>query len=82
MSPAALEPYKCTRCGHEWYPRKFDSDGRPVPPVKCPNTDCATRYWNRPRMTKAARAELVAKRTRAYHRRKRAEASSTPGSKA
>lgn len=33
---------KCTRCGHEWYPRS------PRPPRTCPA--CHSPYWNRPRI--------------------------------
>lgn len=72
--PTILKPNTCTRCAHRWFPTKFDDDGRPIRTKKCPS--CNSPYWDKPRMSKAARAELVAKRTRAYHRRRRAEAES------
>lgn len=69
MTTGKIEAFNCTRCKHQWYPRKFDERGQPVRPVKCPS--CKSPYWAKPRMTKADRAELVAKKTRAYWRDQR-----------
>lgn len=33
--------WRCTRCAHEWVPR------RPDPPRTCPG--CKSPYWDRPR---------------------------------
>jgi hypothetical protein len=37
----------CTRCGHEWRARKYDSLGRPVKPKAC--AACRSVYWTEPR---------------------------------
>jgi hypothetical protein len=41
-----LEGYKCERCSHVWFPRKYGEED----PVICPK--CKSPYWNRPRETK------------------------------
>ena len=38
--------YKCTRCDHQWVPRK-STDGEPR---VCPK--CKSPYWNKPRKNK------------------------------
>ena len=40
--------WKCTRCDHEWLPRKVDDNGEPVKPRFCP--DCHSLYWDTPRV--------------------------------
>lgn len=68
--PTNVKPNICTRCDHHWYSTRFDAGGRPVLAKKCPK--CNSPYWDKPRMSKADRAALVAKKTRAYHRAKKA----------
>jgi len=36
----------CLRCGHTWWPRS------PEEPLACPNPDCHSVYWDRPRKNK------------------------------
>jgi len=67
-----MEPFKCTRCGHTWFPRQFTDQGRPVGPKRCPA--CGSPYWSKLRMSKTDRAELVRKRTKAYWREQNADA--------
>lgn len=72
MIPTTVKPNICTRCGHRWFPTRFDDQGRPLRTKKCPG--CNSPYWDKPRMSKTARADLVRKRTRAYHRSLKSEA--------
>lgn len=37
-----LPKCKCLRCGWEWIPRIQN-------PTMCPNPDCHSPYWNKPR---------------------------------
>lgn len=41
--------YRCLRCGHEWIPRWYDKEGKPIPPKTCPNKKCKSPYWNKER---------------------------------
>jgi len=68
-----MQALKCTRCGHEWYPRQFTDQGRPVEPLRCPGPRCGSPYWKTPRLSKTQKAELVRKRTQAYWRERSAE---------
>lgn len=38
-----MKQFICTRCGHTWYPRKFDTNGNPIAPITCPA--CHSPYW-------------------------------------
>ena len=38
------KPYKCSRCGHEWFPKSVN-----VIPVICPNPKCHSYKWNQPK---------------------------------
>jgi hypothetical protein len=69
-----MQAFKCTRCGHEWFPRKFDEQGRPVRPQKCANKLCATPYWDRERMTDDQKADLVRRQTKRWWRDEKAQA--------
>ena len=46
MGRIKLEGYKCERCGHIWFPRKYDEKTEGLP-VLCPK--CKSAYWNRPK---------------------------------
>ena len=35
---------KCNRCGHTWVPRNNEL------PTSCPNPECRSPYWNKPRV--------------------------------
>jgi hypothetical protein len=32
-------------CGVKWHGRKFDGQGKPIPPANCPG--CNSPYWNK-----------------------------------
>ncbi len=36
--------FRCERCGHEWVPEDINK-----PPKNCPNKQCKSPYWDRPR---------------------------------
>jgi predicted Zn-ribbon and HTH transcriptional regulator len=38
-----VKEYTCERCGHTWMPRKQEK------PKVCPNPQCKSPYWDRPR---------------------------------
>lgn len=43
-----LDGWRCTRCGYEWVPRYYYSEGgEMVPPKVCPK--CKSPYWNQER---------------------------------
>ena len=44
-----LKGYRCTRCGHEWVPRKNSK----TEPRVCPN--CKSPYWQTPRKLKKSK---------------------------
>ncbi len=44
-----LDELTCLRCGHKWKPRNNQ------PPKVCPNPDCKSPYWDRPRKNKGAK---------------------------
>jgi len=46
-----MEGLRCTRCGHEWIPR------REWHPFVCPK--CKSPFWDRERMVRGFRAEAV-----------------------
>lgn len=56
----------CERCGHEWVATRIGPDGKPILPKSCANKACHSPYWNKPRMTKKARAKASSERTAAY----------------
>jgi hypothetical protein len=39
-------PLKCVRCGYTWYPRQGKI------PKSCPNRDCRSLSWNKPKLPK------------------------------
>lgn len=43
-----IEPVKCQKCGHEWYPR-IKSDGTITIPTSCAIPGCRNRLWWRKR---------------------------------
>jgi predicted Zn-ribbon and HTH transcriptional regulator len=49
LTTLKLKGYRCTRCGHEWVPRK----NRATEPRVCPR--CKSPYWNRPRKLKKSK---------------------------
>ena len=87
-TPAPRAPYPekgrvfrwgpCTRCGHEWYPGKFDERGIPVKPKSC--SACHSAYWSEPRQRapKTPRAAMAA--VKAASKSAAAAASSIPAS--
>ena len=46
-----VDGYRCTRCGHEWLPRKDEK------PRVCPR--CKSPFWDRERTLVAYRADVV-----------------------
>jgi hypothetical protein len=42
--PITIMGYRCERCGHEWIPKQLGKE-----PKVCPNQNCHSPYWNRPR---------------------------------
>ena len=40
--PITVMGFRCDRCGHEWIPKRSDSE-----PKVCPK--CKSPYWNQPR---------------------------------
>jgi len=49
MGRIKLEGYKCERCGHVWFPRKYDEKTLGLP-ILCPK--CKSAYWNKPKVSK------------------------------
>lgn len=54
-----LEKITCLRCGHAWYPRRFDEQGEPEIPKQCPS--CHSGAWDRPSSRGSKETENVAK---------------------
>lgn len=50
MTNITIPQYQCTRCNHQWIPRK------PNRPLACPN--CNSRVWNKPRANKTEPARV------------------------
>ena len=44
IKKTAVSVLKCLRCGHEWYPRRFEK------PKVC--SKCNSPYWNKKRVMK------------------------------
>lgn len=46
MKKIKIQKLKCERCEWTWIPRKEEL------PKTCPNPDCRSPYWDRPRKNK------------------------------
>lgn len=46
-----VEELTCLRCGNRWHPRIIN--GKVTIPSTCPDKDCRSPYWNKPRQDKA-----------------------------
>ena len=42
-----LKELECLRCGWKWWPRP--KNGKVEEPKTCPNPECRSPYWDRPR---------------------------------
>jgi DNA-directed RNA polymerase subunit RPC12/RpoP len=47
MGRINLKGYKCERCGHTWFPRKYN-EATEGPPILCPK--CKSAYWDKPKL--------------------------------
>ena len=43
-----IPAYECQQCGHRWPPR-HSRQKEPGRPERCPNLDCRSRAWNKPK---------------------------------